>query len=134
MWHREFRNKYDCADVEAATAGANATWGAFASDSLGRVQSNVRPAGWAHECALEYIRYLCGEDCSLRTEMGLSSLGQMERQAASNLRSSFAVVGLLNETGGFFQMLNARVRYLDTSLNPDVTGQKHASRKDRRCA
>lgn len=91
--------------------------------------------GWAHRYALLYIFYLCGEDCAARYEMGMGGgpdseehqviLDQLEEQAANNLRQSFAVVGLLHETDTFYDMLTARVQYLDMSLNPDIEGELH---------
>ena len=87
--------------------------------------------GWASRYAMLYIFYLCGEDCAARWEMSSSGynddilLEQMERQAANNLRQSFAVVGLLHETDTFFDMVTARVQYIDMSIHSDVEGELH---------
>jgi len=83
--------------------------------------------GWLKHMCLLYIFYLCGEDCMVRFYSGESSLDDLEIQAAHNLRNSFAVVGLSNETDTFFDMINARVDYLDTSLNLHIKGGKHKS-------
>ena len=50
---------------------------------------------------------------------------QLEQQAANNLRQSFAVVGLLHETETFFDMVTARVQYIDMSIHSDVVGELH---------
>jgi len=95
------------------------------------------PHGWANRFAMQYILYLCGEDCAARWEMGAGDLDQIEAQAASNLRHSFAVVGLLNETETYYEMLSTRVTYLDTSRNQNVTGSNHKSggrKEKRRCS
>jgi hypothetical protein len=92
--------------------------------------------GWANRYALLYIFYLCGEDCAARYEMGLGSLDQLEFQAANNLRQSFAVVGLLHETETYYDMLTARVQYLDMGLHPAIEGERHdtgATDDNRRC-
>jgi hypothetical protein len=92
--------------------------------------------GWANRYALLYIFYLCGEDCAARYEMGLGSLDQLELQAANNMRQSFAVVGLLHETETYYDMLTARVQYLDMGLHPEVEGERHETGADkdmRRC-
>lgn len=87
--------------------------------------------GWATRYAMLYIFYLCGEDCAARWEMSSSGynddrlLAQLEQQAANNLRRSFAVVGLLHETDTFFDMVTARVQYIDMSIHADVEGELH---------
>ena len=58
---------------------------------------------------------------------GSITLDDIERQAAYNLRNSFAVVGLLHKTDEFYQMVTQRVFYMDTSLNPEVTGKTHGT-------
>jgi hypothetical protein len=77
--------------------------------------------GWMRGWALEYIFYLCGEDCVVRFHGGISDLADIENQAEENLRRSFAVVGLLNETDIFFDMIDARVQYLNTSRDEALT-------------
>ena len=54
---------------------------------------------------------------------------EAEIQAAGNLRNSFSVVGLLEESDTFLEMVSARISYIDTSLNPNVTGSRHSSKK-----
>lgn len=84
-------------------------------------------SGWANGMAEQYIMQLCGEDCLARSILGVGSLGQMEKQAESNLRQSFAVVGLSNETDMFYDMVTARVSYMNLSLNLHVMGDRHGS-------
>lgn len=97
------------------------------------IVSDADGFGWAHRYAMLYILYLAGEDATARYEMGLMGtneaniLEQLERQAANNLRQSFAVVGLLHETDTYFDMLSARVQYLDMSLHPDIEGELHGT-------
>mmetsp|Transcript_11867 Transcript_11867/g.22827 ORF Transcript_11867/g.22827 Transcript_11867/m.22827 type:complete len:679 (-) Transcript_11867:416-2452(-) len=87
--------------------------------------------GWASRYAMLYILYLCGEDCAARWEMSSAGyndeilLAELEQQAANNLRQSFAVVGLLQETDTFFDMVTARVQYIDMSIHADVEGELH---------
>ena len=59
----------------------------------------------------------------------VGSLEQMERQAAGNLRNSFAVVGILEETDTFYDMVTKRVAYVNMSLNAEVTGDRHSTGK-----
>jgi hypothetical protein len=84
---------------------------------------------WVSGAALKQIDHLCGEDCLVRMEAGLMTLDQAEQQARHNLQHSFAVVGLLHETSTFFEMVTARAQYMDTSLNPEVTGSLHSTSK-----
>lgn len=83
--------------------------------------------GWATNRAMTYIFYLCGEHCMGGYAKGTMTLDEMERQAAYNLRNSFAVVGLLEKTDDFYDMVSRRVYYMNTSLNKDVEGGKHGS-------
>ena len=98
--------------------------------------------GWAKQAALEYIFYLCGVHCmgqwmaieqaysdnaKLHQEKHLEYLKTMEEQAAYNLRNSFAVVGLLHQTGDYYDMISKRVAYMDTTLNPAEDGETHSS-------
>ena len=99
-------------------------------------------AGWGRQTSLEYMVYLCGEHCMGQLEAIQKTYGHdnnlleqheqeyltfMEAQSAYNLRNSYAVVGLLQETETFFGMISKRVSYMDTSLNPDVKGGRHKS-------
>jgi hypothetical protein len=73
------------------------------------------------------MQHLCGEDCIVRMHTGQMTLEQAELQARHNLQHSFAVVGLLNETETFYEMVTARAAYMNTSLNPEVTGGMHST-------
>ena len=79
--------------------------------------------------ATEYILKLCGEDCYVRHSLHDESLDSLAFQAEGNLRHGFAVVGLVNETDTFYDMVTKRVEYLNMSLNPSVTGQMHSTSK-----
>jgi hypothetical protein len=83
--------------------------------------------GWVAHRAMMYLFYLCGEHCMGGWAAGTLSLEDLERQAAYNLRHSFAVVGLLHKTDEFYQMVTQRVHYMNTALNPNVTGKLHES-------
>ena len=82
--------------------------------------------GWAATRSITYMVYLCGEHCWAGGQ--LLSLEDIEIQAAYNLRNSFAVVGLLQDTPGFYEMVRQRVYYMDTRLNPDVVGKTHSTK------
>ena len=84
---------------------------------------------WAGPALLKHINHLCGEDCLVRMHLGRMTLEQAERQARHNLQHSFAVVGLLHETDACYEMITARVGYMNTSLNPHVTGGRHSTSK-----
>ncbi|CAB9499734.1 expressed unknown protein [Seminavis robusta] len=98
--------------------------------------------GWGKQSAMEYLIYFCGEHCmgqlqfintrygsfeAVRKKQMARYLKVMEDQAAYNLRNSFAVVGIFPKTKDFFDMIRKRVDYMDTSLNPEVTGDPHGS-------
>lgn len=77
---------------------------------------------------MTYIHFLCGEDCLISSELGYTDLVRFEKQAASNLRNAFAVVGLLSDQEGFFDMVSKRVKYVDMSRNPKVHGGRHSTK------
>jgi hypothetical protein len=99
-------------------------------------------SGWGKQYALEFLVYFCGEHCmgqlaaineaysydtgKLRKEKQ-KYLKVMARQAVYNMRNSFAVVGLLQQTQDFYDMISNRVDYMDMSLNPTVEGDPHFS-------
>mmetsp|Transcript_7975 Transcript_7975/g.9318 ORF Transcript_7975/g.9318 Transcript_7975/m.9318 type:complete len:136 (+) Transcript_7975:510-917(+) len=68
---------------------------------------------WYKLFALEFIVSICGEDCYVRWAYNISSLSDLMDQAEDNLRQSFAVIGLLNETENFYKMVSRRVHYHD---------------------
>ena len=72
---------------------------------------------WAHDFAIYYISSLRGNDCKIAHNLGLKTVDEMEKQAAANLRRSFAVVGLTDEFDNFFEMINTRVKYIDIKLD-----------------
>jgi hypothetical protein len=84
--------------------------------------------GWANQHLFRYLSYLCGDDCEQRLERGLMTIGEAEVQAANNLRHSFSVVGLLEDTQAFYDMVTARIAYLNMSLNPEVQGGRHSTK------
>jgi hypothetical protein len=82
---------------------------------------------WAAPFILDYLLPLCGEDCANRFEHGMMTYEEIEVQVTSNLRQAFSVVGLLNETSDFYDMVSTRIGYMDMSLNPHVVGEVHQS-------
>ena len=106
FWHTGEPNGTTCDDLDMATSlGATA-----ATEHVFAVKvKRMTGAGWLNRHAWYYILILCGEDCDARYYMGIGNLDQMERQAANNIRQSIAVVGLLNETDRFYDMVSARV-------------------------
>jgi hypothetical protein len=121
LWHRVGGTRTKCDDIEAATMFRPL----HEEDAI---PGKIKGRGWVHRMATSYITYLCGEDCVARDTLEVGSLEQFERQAANNLRQSITVVGLLNETDKFFDMITARVGYVNMTLNPHVEGSKHATR------
>jgi len=122
FWALEYRSKFKCDDIPTVTKyGTNLT---FAQ------------SGWAYQVVLEALFSLCGEDCINRYETNEIDLMEIEQQAESNLRHSFSVVGLLNETDSFYDMVSARIQYSNMSNNPHIYGPTHATVKtveQRRC-
>jgi hypothetical protein len=124
FWHlkpEDIENNSTCDEIEKAV-----------ERHLGNARShkvlmdNSGPA-WINRMSLGYIMYLCGEDCIVRYAAGTATLQDLELQAEGNLRQSFAVVGLLEEVDTFYEMLTARVQFMNTSLNPHVRGAKHTT-------
>jgi hypothetical protein len=113
QWNREYRHTVVCDDIRK-------------SSKRGRTFDD---SGWAYKLCLLHLLYLCGEDCASRYEYGMISLPEMEAQAESNLRQAFSVVGLLNETDAFYDMVTTRIAYVNMSLNPQVKGSRHPSLK-----
>lgn len=83
---------------------------------------------WISHSALEYMDYLCGEDCVVRRHHGKMTVEQMEHQARRNLQTSFSVVGLQEDLPTFYKMISARTAYLDTSLLPEWQGSLKESK------
>jgi hypothetical protein len=139
FWARHHK-RYRCHDVTAAAfRPRDPRWRGV---SVTRTPS----LGWAHQTAVEYIVYLCGEDCSARLAHAKAALGHgytaahdnallasFVRQADYNLRHSFAVVGLNEDMNGFYDMVTARVDYLDMALNPHVVGDRHSAGSSADC-
>jgi len=125
-WHHLKGRKLACDNITQATHLPGDDY------SNERLDSHERP-GWARLMPLYYILYLCGEDCLVRLQAGRATLAEVEAQAAYNLRNSFAVVGLLEEQDTFFEMIHARVDYMDMHLEGQIGGGDHKSRKDAYC-
>jgi hypothetical protein len=85
---------------------------------------------WMYRLVKEYLLPFCGVDCVNRFDHGMMTYEEMYAQAESNLRQSFSVVGLLNETDQFYEMVSTRIGYLDMTRNPHVEGKKHESGGD----
>ena len=88
-----------------------------------------RQLGWCEQFSLLYLIKLCGNDCLVRYENGLITLDEIEDQVESNLRHGFSVVGLLNETETFYDMITDRIQYINMTYNPEVVGDDHATSK-----
>lgn len=114
FWHKR---EVPCDDIEAAVE--------FPNNFTGNAQQGVNK-GWLKFDAYLYLFYLCGADCVARYEKGIASQDELEAQAADNLRNSFAVVGLLEDQEMFFDMIDARVAYMDMRASNEK-GEKHAS-------
>ncbi|KAG7344400.1 hypothetical protein IV203_022408 [Nitzschia inconspicua] len=82
---------------------------------------------WIPWAVKEYLLPFCGVDCENRWDQGLMTFEEMAVQAEGNLRQSFSVVGLLNETESFYDMVSARIGYLNLRNNPHVVGGDHQS-------
>jgi hypothetical protein len=112
-----------CHDIALATSNISS----FSQEDF--FDGDRASPGFARRMPLEQLFKICGSDCQARYYSGITTLNDIERQASNNLRNSFAVVGLLEETSLFFEMITARVAYLDTSLNAEVEGKSHPSPK-----
>lgn len=124
FWHRTLKDKennYTCDNIQE---------GILQNAGIPRPHEmdmdNSGP-GWISRMSLGYIMYLCGEDCIVRYAAGTATLADLELQAEGNLRQAFAVVGILEEVDTFYEMLTARVQYMNTSLNPHVKGATHTT-------
>jgi hypothetical protein len=139
FWHH-FQKHYHCSDVTAAAFRSRDP--AWRGVSVNRTKS----LGWANKMAMEYVVYLCGEDCHVRREQAKVALGDgytaahdnillesFVRQADYNLRHSFAVVGLNEDMNGFYDMVTARVDYLDMARNLHVQGNRHSAPSSSEC-
>jgi len=122
FWHRTKEDGLTCDDVEEATLWTNPR-----ITRPHRLKMNKSGPGWVSRMCLGYIMYICGEDCIVRYAAGTATLEDLELQAEGNLRQAFAVVGILEEVDTFYEMLTARVHYIDTSLNSNVSGSKHST-------
>jgi hypothetical protein len=116
-WHKLPELGYKC-DGDLTNNSANNNIGGDTDDAI----------GWIQTYCVTYLLHLCGDDCANRFDAGVAaSLEELERQSANNLRRSFSVVGLLNETEAFYDMVDGRINYVDMSLNPEVEGNAHPS-------
>ncbi len=106
FWHHGLSSEFRCDDLKTAT-------------------------DWAHDYALQGIVYFCGNDCGIRWDHNQMSLEELWIQSESNLRHAFTVVGLMNETNTFYEMLSTRVAYLNMSRNIEVQGKRHESGRSR---
>ena len=87
-------------------------------------------ASWMYRFVQAYLFPFCGVDCENRFQHGMMTYEDVFAQAEGNMRHSFSVVGLLNETSQFYDMVSTRIGYLDMSRNPHVEGKKHPSKGD----
>eukprot|EP00977_Amphora_coffeiformis_P022997 scaffold12050_cov168-Amphora_coffeaeformis.AAC.3 len=132
-WHAD-KQYHNCTNITAAVH-----WQDTRVLQMDETTSVVE-AGWAHRYARHWILHMCGEDCQSRMEQARMHLGDdytadhermlletFERQADYNLRQSIAVVGQSEETDNFYDLISARVHYLDMSRNSHVQGKRHSS-------
>jgi len=124
FWHRTKEDKENNSTCDNIAEGILRNTGVPRPHELD--MDNSGP-GWISRMSLGYIMYVCGEDCIARYAAGAATLQDLELQAEGNLRQAFAVVGILEEVDTFYEMVTARVQYIDTSLNPHITGSKHSS-------
>jgi hypothetical protein len=110
-WHNVEKKRLKCFDINKA------------------ISNDPSNFGWAYRFCLGYILSLCGDECVNRYEHGMLTLEEMEAQAETNLRQSISVVGLAHEMDSFYDMVTARIHYVNMSLNPNVTGARHESSK-----
>eukprot|EP00536_Pseudo-nitzschia_multiseries_P015709 jgi/Psemu1/43525/gm1.43525_g len=94
-----------------------------------RDPSTGRLLGWCEYFSLKSLMKLCGNDCHIRYENKMMSLEEIEDQVESNLRNAFSVVGLLNETESFYDMITDRIDYVNLTYNPEFVGSDHATIK-----
>jgi len=80
--------------------------------------------------AVDFILKVCGEDCYARLELMGEDVESLAFQAEQNLRQSFAVVGLVDNIDQFYDMVTARVSYIDMSRNPELKGGVHSTQKN----
>ena len=106
FWHHDLDTDKECDDVEYAKQ-------------------------WANQYVLQFAMYLCGDDCAIRWDRGRMTMEEIWIQSESNLRQSFSVVGLLNESSIFYEMISTRVGYLDMNRNLHVKGDRHTGRNNK---
>jgi len=82
---------------------------------------------WVEQFCFAHLIKLCGNDCRIRYENGLMTLNEIENQVEDNLRYAFSIVGLLNETESFYNMITDRIQYVNMTYNPSVQGLDHAT-------
>jgi hypothetical protein len=90
FWHKHYYKKMKCDDIKQV-----------ASYNIEDFESS----GPIYQTCLSLLLQICGSNCAHRYELGAITLEEIERQAESNLRHGFSVVGLLHETDTFFDML-----------------------------
>ena len=86
---------------------------------------------WIELYSYDYLFHLCGNDCETRFENKMIGLDGIEAQAEGNLRNSFSVVGLLNESDSFYEMIHKRIDYIDMNKQIDVGKRDHKSHPSR---
>jgi len=120
FWHGGKKTQ-ECDHIVNATAGRNfdhepPIWNKTLPKQPHNMETKV--PGWARSFASEYVLYYCGDDCAIK--LRLASADKEEQvwqevlaQAEFNLRHSFAVVGLLEDSDNFFDMIDKRVGYVN---------------------
>ena len=86
--------------------------------------------GWIEFLSMDYLLQLCGNDCKTRLSKKKMSLAEIEYQVEDNLRNAFSVVGLLEDSDSFYEMIDHRIQYLDMKANTNEVPllSRHESR------
>jgi hypothetical protein len=82
---------------------------------------------WVEQFCIAHLIKLCGNDCRIRYENGMMNLEEIENQVEDNIRYAFSIVGLLNETESFYNMITDRIQYVNMTYNSNVQGLDHAT-------
>ena len=100
----------------------------FNSCKIGfRMYSNPT-LNWIEVFSLQYLFYLCGFECETRYENKMITLEGIEAQAEDNLRNAFSVVGLLEESDSFYDMIHKRIDYIDLQKPAKDYNLRHESK------
>lgn len=123
FWQNINSHNKSCDDVEYAAGGNDIKY------SINHDEGE----GWINSFGLEYLLYLCGEECLARYQNNMTDIDEIALQAEGNVRHGFAVVGLLNDTDGFYDMLERRFGYFDIRNSSIANDARHRSGSSNEC-